>query len=585
MKVSDYIAAFFAKKGLRHAFVVSGGASLHLIHSIGDHKDIDFICCHHEQSAAMAADAYTRVTNNPGLAITSSGPGATNLITGICGCYYDSIPAFFITGQVSTFRMSTSKGVRQLGFQETPIVEIVSSITNYSAQVSDPNNIRYELEKAYFYSTHGRPGPVLIDIPDNIQRECVDPSNLQSFTSPKSTLADIDHKRLLELSKALLAAKRPIIIAGAGIHLSQCEKEFRELINKVKIPVALTWGAADLLPSHSSLRVGTFGTHGSRYANFAVQNSDFILSIGSRLDTKATGSPAKSFARSAIKAMVDISQDEIEKFRTMSVDISFSFQADAGNFIRGFKDICGTLDTSRWIEQVNQWKKRYAICNEVHDRGSLVDPYTFFEQLPLFASSNAHFWCDTGSAIAWMMQACIPRDNQRIWHDYNNTAMGWALPASIGGFFTQKGDQNYCIAGDGSLMMNIQELQTVVHYSINLKIICVDNNGYSMIKQTQEQWLDNSYLASSYEGGVSMPDFEKVLNAYGFKVRVCSCNSDIIESLQWLSSSEGPSFLLLKVDECCRVVPQVKFGKPNEDPEPLLERDVFRREMLIDVLE
>lgn len=585
MKVSDYISAFFAEKGLQHAFVVSGGASLHLIHSIGDNKDIDFVCCHHEQSAAMAADAYTRVTNKPGLAITSSGPGATNLVTGICGCYYDSIPTFFITGQVSTFRMSSSKGVRQLGFQETPIVEIVSSITNYSAQVLDPNNIRYELEKAYFYSTHGRPGPVLIDIPDNIQRECVDPSNLRSFTSPNSTLADVDHKRLLELSKALLAAKRPIIIAGAGIHLSQCEKEFRELIDKVKIPVALTWGAADLLPNHSSLRVGTFGTHGSRYANFAVQNSDFILSIGSRLDTKATGSPAKSFARSAIKAMVDISQDEIEKFRSLNVDISFSFQADAGEFIRAFKEICGVLDTSTWINQINQWKERYAICNEVHDRGSLVDPYRLFEKLPLFASSNANFWCDTGSAVAWMMQAFIPRDNQRIWHDYNNTAMGWALPASIGGWFTQKGDQNYCIAGDGSLMMNIQELQTVIHYSINAKIICIDNNGYSMIKQTQEQWLDKNYLASSPKGGVSMPDFESILEAYGFKVKICSSNSDITKSLQWLSSSEGPCFLLVKVDECCRVVPQVKFGKPNEDPEPLLERDVFRREMLIDILE
>ena len=582
MKVSEYVANFFASRGLKHAFVVSGGASLHLIHSIGDHEDINFVCCHHEQSAAMAADAYTRLTNKPGLAITSSGPGATNLITGICGCYYDSIPAFFLTGQVSTFRMSTSRKVRQYGFQETPIVDIVTPITNYAATVLDPCDIRYELEKAYFYATHGRPGPVLIDIPDNVQRESIDPTDLISFDPPIALQpGSVEIKHLNELVIALQAAKRPIIIAGSGIHLSGCEQEFLELVELLRIPVAVTWGAADLLKSNNPFRVGTFGTHGTRFANFAVQNSDFVLAIGSRLDTKATGSPADTFARNATKAMVDICQEEIDKFKSLNVRIEFSFCCDAGVFIRKLTSISNPLDTDVWLDIIKSWKTKYAVSGELHDRGRFVDPYQLFDRLSLIASPNANIWCDTGSSIAWMMQAFVPTGTQRIWHDFNNTAMGWALPASIAGCIFDRNKHNYCVVGDGSLMMNIQELQTLVHHNLNVKIICIDNNGYSMIKQTQEQWLNSCYLASSTEGGVSMPNFERVLKAYGIKVKVCSNNKLLDQCLLWLSNSNEPSFLLVKVDHCCRVVPQVKFGRPNEDPEPLLPRALLAKEMAI----
>ena len=584
LSVCTLVASFFEAKGLKCAFVVSGGASLHLIHALKKTNTIDLVCCHHEQSAAMSADAYTRVQNKPGLAITSSGPGATNLITGICGCYYDSIPAFFITGQVSTFRMSTSKEVRQLGFQETPIVDMVASVTNYAAQITNANDILYELEKAYFLANYARKGPVLIDIPDNIQRTLVNPDSLRRFTPPPPANNSSDPCQSDSFIDCLVSAKRPIVVAGSGIHLSGCEKRFVELIEKLNVPVALTWAAADILTDTSSLRVGTFGTHGSRYANFAVQNADFILSIGSRLDTKATGTPASTFARGAVKAMVDISAAEISKFEQLGVDISFPFCMDAGLFIDYLRKECPRLETDDWIKTINTWKLKYSLSNEVHDRGCFVDPYRLFKRLPFHASGSSHFWCDTGSAIAWMMQAFIPRESQRIWHDYNNTAMGWALPASIGGTMALPAQQHYCIVGDGSFMMNIQELQTACHYGLGIKIICIDNNGYSMIKQTQDQWLNSYYLASGSEGGVSMPNFEKVLGAFGFNVNSCSSNDDIDRSLEWLSTSHGPSFLNVKVDQCCRVVPQVKFGRPNEDPEPLLSRDIFSQEMLIDTL-
>ena len=433
MKVSDYIASFFASKGVRHAFVVSGGASLHLIHGIDKTHDIDYICCHHEQSAAMAADAYSRITRQIGLAISSSGPGATNLITGICGCYYDSVPAYFITGQVSTFRMSSNPHVRQIGFQETPIVEMVKHITNYAVQISDPNSIRYELEKGFYMASSLRPGPVLIDVPDNIQRMEIDPNSLLGFEQ----FPPIHFKSCLESSWTTLHDKlkfseRPIIIAGWGVHLSKSETLFLEFIDKLCIPVALTWAACDLLPHNHMLRIGTFGTHGSRYANFAVQNADLVLAIGTRLDTKATGSPPKTFAREAWISIVDISMDEMRKFEEHGLRVDLAIHSDANLFLQHcLRSFIEPVKCAAWVMQISLWKDKYSVHNEIRQTGVLVDPYFFLAQLSHLISTSAQVWSDTGSTIAWLMQAYEPVGKQRLWHDFNNTAMGWALPASI----------------------------------------------------------------------------------------------------------------------------------------------------------
>ena len=584
MKVSDYIALFFSRIGVRHAFVVTGGAALHLIDGIDKTSNIDYICCHHEQSAAMAADAYSRITQNIGLAISSSGPGATNLITGICGCYYDSVPAFFITGQVSTTRMSNNSGVRQIGFQETPIVDIVKNFTNYAVQIKEPKSIRYELEKGFYMATNLRPGPVLIDVPDNIQRMEIDISTLSGF----DPTASIDFHSCLEtswksLKKKMRSSKRPVIIAGWGVHLSRSESLFLEFIDRLCIPVALTWGAADLIPYDHQLRIGTFGTHGSRYANFAVQNADFILAIGTRLDTKATGSPPSSFAREAWKSIVDISLDELQKFKQYDIHIDLSIHSDAKLFINHcLQSNIEPMHCKKWKRQVNHWKGKYCIHKEKRITGKLVNPYIFLKELSHLISTDAQIWSDTGSTIAWLMQAFEPIGRQRLWHDFNNTAMGWALPASIASLFAFPHLETYCLVGDGSLMMNLQELQTVITHELPLKIICFDNGGYSMIKQTQDQWLGGHYIASSSSAGLKIPDLIKVARSFGFDVERAESTSDAIKKISWLKKNSKPSFLLLKIDKRCNVAPQVKFGRPNEDQEPLLDRNIFKSEMIVE---
>ena len=314
-KVSDIVAEILVEEKVTHVFAISGGASLHLIHSLADNSNIQYICNHNEQASAMAADGYSRVSGGTGVAITTSGPGATNLITGICCSYYDSVPSLFITGQVSTMRMKGETGVRQIGFQETPIVEVVEPITKYAYTIKDPSEIKYQIQKALFIAKTGRPGPVLIDIPDDLQRELVNPIELESYEVPQEEIKSELDIAMKEIIDQIKIAKRPILIAGWGIHLSKTKYEFIQFAENLNIPIALTWGAADLIPFDHELYVGTFGTHGTRHANFAVQNADLILSLGSRLDTKSTGSPVNTFARDAYKIMIDIDINELNKFQ------------------------------------------------------------------------------------------------------------------------------------------------------------------------------------------------------------------------------------------------------------------------------
>ena len=317
MKLSDYVAQFLLEKKARYFFGVTGGASLHLIDSIATQAPGKYIPMHHEQSAAMAADGYARSSGGIGVAIGTSGPGATNLITGIAGAYYDSIPIFFLTGQVTRATQKKQSGVRQFGFQETPIVDICKSITKYSVQINDPSRIFEELERAYECAISGRMGPVLVDIPDDIQRAEVDPViNIPALN--KSLIKNINKKNIGEecsiLIERLKLSRRPILVLGWGVNLAGYREQVRELADTLGIPVVTTWGAADLLSNESEISIGTFVTHGTRAANFAIHSSDFLLCIGARMDTKAIGSPYHVFAPNAWKVVVDIDQDELDKF-------------------------------------------------------------------------------------------------------------------------------------------------------------------------------------------------------------------------------------------------------------------------------
>lgn len=589
MKLSDYVAAFLARRGVRHVFAVSGGASLHLIHSVADTPGIEFVCPQHEQAGAMAADGYARVSENWGAAIATSGPGATNMITGVCSAYYDSIPVLYLTGQVATFRLRGDTGVRQVGFQETEAVAMYTPITKYAVRLDDPTRIRFELEKAHYLSTSGRPGPVMLDIPDDIQRAQVEPEALEPFTPPadstKSMACSEEIARCLDL---LLKARRPVLILGAGVHLAKAVKEARRLIEALRIPVAPTWAAADILPATDPLNIGTFGTHGTRFANFAVQNADLILSVGSRLDTKATGSPANSFAREARKIVVDIDAAELNKFGRFGLEIDVLVQADAKEFLQALnREIVKVSPPSfsEWEGRIAAWKSRYPVCLPAYHAEAHLNPYVFVKHLADACREGETIFLDTGCTLAWMMQAFECKHGQRVYHDWNNTAMGWALPASIGACFALDQRPVVCVTGDGSLQMNIQELATVIRHQLPIKVFLLNNHGYSMIQQTQDQWLGSQYHASCVDGGLAFPDFERVARAYGYETFRIARNAEARGRIGEVLQTDGPVFCNVEVRPEHRVVPQVKFGRPNEDLEPLLPREEFLENMIVKPLD
>jgi acetolactate synthase-1/2/3 large subunit len=583
MKLSDYVARFLASQGVRHVFAVSGGASLHLIHSVADTPGLSFVCPMHEQAGAMAADAYARVTNKLGAAIATSGPGATNLLTGVCCAYYDSVPVLFITGQVSTFRRKADTGVRQIGFQETDCVEVFRPVTKYAVQIDEPERIRYELEKACYLACSGRPGPVLIDIPDNVQRVTIDPDALEGFVPPRRgadpAVLDEQIGRCLEL---LRGARRPVMILGWGVRLASAGELALEVAERLGLPVAPTWAIADLLPADHPLAIGTFGTHGTRHANFAVQNADLILSVGSRLDTKATGSPPSTFAREAKKIVVDVDTCELNKFARYGLHVDLPIAADAGAFLVGLKARSTPIPAQEsWLRRIADWKRRYPVCPDAYYREVEVNPYVFAKTLSNGCREGQMLFLDTGCTLAWMMQAFDFKRGQRLFHDWNNTAMGWAVPACIGASLATSGRPVVCVTGDGSLQMNVQELATVIRHNLPVKIFLLNNHGHAMIQQTQEQWLGSRYHASTVAGGLADPDYLAVAKAYGFPVHNVTRNADLAGVIGEVLRAEGPQFCNVEIPVHHRVIPQVKFGRPNEDTEPLLPREEFLSNMLV----
>lgn len=579
MKLADYLAKLLREKGVGDIFCISGGASLHLIHGFKN-AGVNCVCGQHEQACAMAADGYTRAKGDIGVAVSTSGPGATNLVTGIAGAYYDSIPCLFITGQVATFRSKGDTGVRQMGFQETNIIDICKTFTKYTAQITDPSKIRLEIEKAIHVAKSGRPGPVLIDIPDDIQRAIIDEESLPSFTPPKVKHPDIS-KEISLCIKEIKNSTRPVIVLGAGVKLGGATSEINRLIKKLKFPFVPTWGAADVVDNSSPYYAGTFGTHGTRAANFCVQNSDLVLSIGSRLDTKATGHPASTFARSAKKVMVDIDTSEINKFKQKEMNIDIGICSDAKYFTEKLLESLNDTeipDVNEWLSTVSSWKKNYS---SLPDEG--YDPYSLFDSLSDLCLSKDNIVLDTGCVLAWAMQSFRCKEGQILMHDWNNTAMGWAMPAAMGAYLANK-NRTICISGDGSMQMNIQELATIKRYNMPIKMFVLNNDGHAMIRQTQDQWLNSEYIASSVEGGLPSIDFCSIGKSYGIDSVRYNLNEELPEKINEFLSKEGPCLCEIMVDPSYRVKTQVKFGRPIEDLEPLLPRDEFFNNMIVETI-
>jgi len=583
IKLSDYVIKFLIKKNVKHFFAISGGSSLHLIHSVAKFKKSTYICTHHEQAAAFAADSYSRVSKNIGVAIATSGPGATNLLTGIASSFFDSVPLIVLTGQTSSFRSFPKSKIRQTGFQETNIVDMAKHITKYAARVEKPTDIKFHLEKAFHIATTGRGGPVLIDMPDNFQYAYINTQNLKKKYIPTKMnfkYPNFNEKRK-EFFKLLSKSKRPIFLVGWGIYLSKTQKDFINIFEKFNIPICMTWGAADIIPHNHKLNFGVFGTHSNRYSNFAVEKSDLLISFGTRLDSKATGTPTSNFSKKSKKIVIDIDSEELSKFKKFGLKIDILIQDDLKEVVKILKKIKikPKKNYNDWKNKILNWKSEFEKFDEKTRKIRGLNPYTFFDSLSSMLPKKCNIFVDTGCAVAWCNQAFKLSKGQRLYHDYNNTAMGWSLPASIGSYFYCK-ENTICIIGDGSLMMALHELSTVKHHKLPIKLIIVNNSGYGMIRQTQDIWMKSVYHASSKEGGVSFPDFKKIANSFDIKYyKVKTIKKAKILFKKHLFSKKAIIFDVIIPKEA-KVLPLAKFGRPNTDMEPVLPRKQYKKNIL-----
>ncbi|MCX5785047.1 MAG: thiamine pyrophosphate-binding protein [Elusimicrobia bacterium] len=577
MKLTDYVAEFLSKE-VKHVFVGNGGVVVHLLDSIDRHPGVKIIPCENEQGAAIAAEAYSRVSGNLGVAIATSGPGVINLLQGIACAYYNSIPVLFIAGAPPVDHLRGNRSVRQLGFQEMDVVKITETFTKYAVLVIDAKRIRYELEKLVYMAKEGRPGPVILDLPDDLQRVDIDPDKLESFV-PEKTLDNTDYwKAIGRLREMIKAAERPLIIVGGGVKISKTEVLMKSLLRKWGIPFAATWAAKDIFLEDDPDLVGNFGISSSRYGNFAVQTADLIVSFGSRMDTHETGGKPSTFAPKAKKIMIDIDAGELDK--NNGVDLDLAVHADLRMFLKKLESAAiETGDISKWKARIQQWRKRYPVCDpEYYKREESVNPYVFMTELSKVTGTGDIIITDAGGTLIWTMQAYQILRPQLLFSAFNHSPMGYALPASIGAQFAAPDKQVVCITGDGGLNMNIQELETVLFNKLPIKIFVINNGEYGIMKQTQATWLESRFVASD-SSSLGFPDLVKIAQAYGYETVEIKDHRKMAGKIRRVLASKKPVFCSIKLKNNEPLLPKLVFGKPLEDLAPLLDREELKRNL------
>ena len=587
MTVADYILKFLISKNVNNVFLITGGAISFVVDAFSRNKKIKYTCVAHEQAAAMMADAYSRVCKGFGATMVTSGPGAQNLITGIACSWFDSVPVIHISGQVNSFELSssnkTTKKVRQVGFQETDIVSIVRPITKFAYQLKKPSEIKYALEKAFYLSNEGRPGPVLIDIPMNLQREKIKLNKIKSFIAPK---IKFNKKIIYQVNKIkflIEKSKRPILILGGGIRMSKAMHEVEKFLKKVNIPIVTTWSGLDTIDYKNKNYIGNIGVYGSRAANFAVQNSDLIINFGSRLDTRITGGKPGTFARAAKVVSIDIDKYELNKKR--GLDIYLKINQDIKFFLSIFDLKSKEFKFSasyEWKKICREWKLKYPNVQSIYyKQKNYVNPYCFIEILSNKLNKKDIIIADDGGHLTWTMQAFKVKKGQRVFSAFGNSPMGYAFPAALGAAIAEKNKRVICIDGDGSIQINIQELQTMVANKLPVKLFIINNSGYGIIKQFQELYLEKRYEASIPAKGVTNPDFKKISNAYGINYSEIKSNKEIEKVLDKILNSKKPEFINVIINQNQKIIPKLQFGKPIEDISPLLSRSEFKKNMII----
>lgn len=597
IKVSDYIVKWLAEYGIRHIFMITGGGAMHLNDSIGKCKDIEYVCNHHEQASAIGAEGYSRTSGKLGVVVVTSGPGGTNTLTGVIGQWLDSVPALYISGQVkqeTTIDSCRGLGLRQLGDQEINIIDIVRPVTKFSSTVKNPADIRCLLEKAIYMATHGRPGPVWLDIPLDIQGAFIDEKALADYDHREDEIVfdpEILRVQTAQTIKLLEKAQRPVFLAGQGIRIAGAQKPFLDVIERIGIPVVSSFCGFDLIHSDHPLFIGRIGTIGNRGGNFALQNADLLLSVGSRNNIKQVSYNLGVFARAATKVIVDIDAAELGK-PTVRPDLGI--HADAGAFLFELQHQINTESPPRWDDWLNWCHRRKELYPPVspEQRTSkyLVNPYYFVEELTALLQEDAVVVAGNGSACVVLFQAGKIKKGQRIFWNSGCASMGYDLPAAIGACFATGKKDVVCLAGDGSLQMNIQELQTVVHHKLPIKLFVLNNNGYGSIRQTQDSFFEGRHVGSNAESGVSFPAITRIAAAYGLQAAVIENHNSLSEKIETVLKTPGPVVCDVRLQPDYKFEPKLSsernpdgriVSRPLEDMYPFLCRDEFRSNMLI----
>lgn len=613
IRLADYIAAVLVEHGVRHVFMLTGGGAMHLNDALGRHAGLRYVCCHHEQALAMAAESYTRLSGRLAAVNVTTGPGGINALNGVHGAYTDSIAMIVISGQVKreTLRGNAPVRLRQLGDQEADIVAIATPITKFAAMVEDPQNIRYLLEKAIWLATTGRPGPVWLDIPIDVQSALIDPDELRGF-EPRvegygrdfalpAEYGWLNGQPLRDAARKVVTmlrtAKRPVILPGTGVRISGAHEDFLKLVERLRIPVAPGWNAQDVVDDTNSMYVGRPGTVGDRAGNFAVQNADLLLVLGCRLNIRQISYNFASFARAATKIMVDIDAAELGK-PTLAIDLPI--HADLATFIPALlaelEDFERPEAHAAYLDWTMERRRRYSpVLPEYWRTKGVVNPYCFtqvlFEQL---AADEVVVMADATAAVV-TVQAARLKPGQRLYSNSGAASMGYDLPAAIGAWHAMPDGSSriICMAGDGSIMQNIQELQTIVGQQIPAKIFLYNNSGYHSIRQSQEAHFAGFSVGCGPDSGVTFPNFERLAAAFGLTYFSTSDHATMVEAVCRTLTAPGPVLCEVFVDKTQAFAPKLSsraladgtmVTAALEDLSPFLPRDEFESNMLIPLL-
>ena len=582
---------FVSDRGVKHVFMLPGGGAMHLVDSLGRNKRLSYVCNLHEQACAIAADAYSQYTNNLGVALVTTGPGGTNAVTGVAASWLDSIPVLILSGQVKRPDMIGKRKVRQMGFQEVDIVSLVRPITKYAETVTNPDDIRFHLEKAVTLAKTGRPGPVWLDVPLDVQSANIHERSLKSF-QPETKQKHTDlSESINNVIRMLNEANRPVVLAGNGIRVSGALPAFHRLINSLGIPVLTTWKAIDFLPEKHPLYIGRPGSVGQRGANFVQQNADLILVIGARLDLGQTAYNHRNFAPSARKIMVDVDPYEIQK---MDTKIDVPIVGDALEFIEGMlkkKIDKRKPERASWLSQCKEWSKRYpVVLPKYWKQKRHVNDYILIDVLSDMMSHNDLLIPGSSGACSERpMQAFRVQKGMRVFNSEGLGSMGFGIPMAMGGCIASGGKRTVCIDGDGGFIMNIQELEVVRRLNLPIKFFVLNNQGYVSIQTTQKNYFNGRFVASTRESGLTLPDYKNVARSFGIPAVRLTNHRNIRRIVRDILSTDGPVVCEVMVSPEQMTMPRVSsrqqpdgtmVSSTMEDLWPFLDRDEFERIML-----